>query len=187
VSLLVAVLVGLLNFWSGDLMLDYLRFRLDLWKLERSKRKIIKGYAADLAEARKRKAPRDEREGILHTERWELEAVDDEIAQLHTLYLLRKAHRLIIPIPKTDDGETWEVSKQFGYRLLTPKGMSDLRAAARAERKARREEWLVFVPMIGAVTGLMERLRRWLRCSRSDEGGCPHSPRSRSASRRGER
>jgi len=70
-----------------------------------------------------------------------------------TRYLLREANRLIIPTPPYNDKERWE--EQWGYWHLTTKGINELRSAIRAEKKLKREAFLMWLPFFTTVTGML--------------------------------
>ena len=50
-----------------------------------------------------------------------------------------------------------ESSISHGW-YLAPETMEALRAEIRAERKARRDEWLAWVPLLALVVGLVSAL-----------------------------
>ncbi len=112
-----------------------------------------------LAEARKAGTTDDVR--MLETE-WAGEAlvIEEEQRQLSESKVLRVARRLFIPLPPHSDGEYWEESYTEPRRryFLTVKGMNDLRTRIRAERKARIETRLAWVPLLTALTGLVGTL-----------------------------
>ena len=67
------------------------------------------------------------------------------------------AYKLMIEVCGRWDPETkddWEEGQQVS-QYLTPKGMKKLREAIRAEQKARREMFLMWVPVIAGFTGLV--------------------------------
>ncbi len=132
-------------------MFNYLRFRWKLRNMERWQRKTSASYSKDMAAARKRGATRDELQEIMGLAHDEDRTYDTDIYGLHTRYLLAEAHRLIVPVPSWEDGESWD--EGFSNNL-TKKGINDLRAAIRAEKKVRREQVLMWVPAATALTGL---------------------------------
>jgi 5-formyltetrahydrofolate cyclo-ligase len=133
-------------------MFEYLRFRRELMEIERWQRKADAKYKKDIAAARKRGAMRDEVLQIESLAQFEDRTADEDIQRAHTRYLWREAHRLFIPTPHHEDEESWE---EVGNRqVLTRKGINDLRAAIRAEKKVRREQVLMWVPAATALTGL---------------------------------
>src|SRR5947209_20489083 len=109
-------------------MFEYLRFRRSLWELERRRRQA---------------SAEDEYDESIYA---------DEVSSLHTRYLWEEANRLIIPTPPPADMTAWD-GRTDDLRL-TLKGINDLRAAIRVEKKLRREEVLMWMPAIAALTGL---------------------------------
>jgi hypothetical protein len=134
-------------------MIDYLRFRWELYREERWQRKTAAAYDKDIAAAKKRGEKHDKIYEIESLAHHEYTTFDEEITRLHTRHLMTEAHRLIIPTPAWDDKESWE-ENEYGPRALTRKGLNDLRAAVRAEKKVRRETILMWVPVFTAATGL---------------------------------
>jgi hypothetical protein len=133
-------------------MLEYLRFRWRLAREERMRRKTNAKYQADLTAARARGAKRDEIQEIDSLAFFEDRTYDQDIHRLHTRYLLAEANKLIVPIADWDDEESWE--EEDGRHYLTNKGINELRAAIRTEKKLRREQILMWVPAMTAFTGL---------------------------------
>jgi hypothetical protein len=78
---------------------------------------------------------------------------DEEIYRIHTRYLFAEAHRLVIPTAHFHRKESWE-DGPTGARHLTLDAINELRSAIRAEKKVRREAFLMWVPAITALTGL---------------------------------
>ena len=71
-------------------------------------------------------------------------------------YLILEATRLMIPLPDQKDERMWiKVEEQY---VLTPKAINDLRAAICAEKTARVQLFMIWVPgvtgLIGALIGL---------------------------------
>jgi hypothetical protein len=138
-------------------MLDYLRFRYELWQCDRWARRISKKFDKERKEAKARGAKSDELEGITSREMSELHWNDEDLMVAHTRRLSKMAHKLMIEVGGRWDPETkddWEEGQQV-YQYLTPKGMKKLREAIRAEQKARREMFLMWVPVIAGFTGLV--------------------------------
>jgi hypothetical protein len=138
-------------------MLDGMKYRGRLWKLQRGRDKTTAKFKKQIADSYKSKEGRHVREGILVNEQFELEEWDDEINSITTGYLLSQARRLILPIPNADDD--WFVSETFGSRYLTPATVTKLRADIRAERKARWELFqshaVLVISLTTALTGVL--------------------------------
>jgi hypothetical protein len=134
---------------------DGIRLRIRLRELERDKARTLKAFSRDIAAAREKKASADEIYKIRSGENFEVTMIDESIYGAHTGFLVTQANRLIVPAPKFDDETKWSESDTLGVRYLTPAGINELRAAIRAERKLRREALLMWLPVVGAVTGLI--------------------------------
>ena len=82
----------------------------------------------------------------------------EEIARLHSEHLVHQAVRLFIPIPSIDDEAMWKKSNTTNQFFMTEQAINQLRVAIRAERKARTEVFLMWVPgvigLLGAAIGL---------------------------------
>jgi hypothetical protein len=135
-------------------MLDYLRFRWELFGLQRTDRKSGRKNAAAIKAAKLRKSPKDEiglleYEGVM--DGWHYQ---DEIRKLHSRYLSGQAARLLIPRPDLRDEIMWE-KEGPNYIFLTEHGVNHMRAAIRAERKARLEMFLMWVPGIVGILGTL--------------------------------
>lgn len=145
-------------------MLDGARHYLQLQRLQKIKRRTHAAYAKDLKKARDQKKDRDELEHIRFNEQSEIDFVNDEIATLHTRYLLDLADKYLLPKPDFDDGEkgVWVESRITGYWQLSPETMVKLRTAIRSEQKNRRDIWLgVLTLLIGLVGALAALVSVW--------------------------
>lgn len=144
-------------------MFDYLRFRWELSKIQRADRKAYRKYSAWIKEAKARKASIEEIE-TLEYER-NMDAIDsaDEIRRLHSRYYFRQSARLLIPLPDAADKTMWEHAPPNRV-YFTEQGIMHIRAVIRAERKARLEMFLMWVPgvvgLLGAAIGLAAVLVR---------------------------
>jgi hypothetical protein len=104
-------------------------------------------------------APKEEVEKLAQQIEMESDFLKQEAHYLHEEYLWRDAARLMIPFPDPKDDENWEKSEfnPLG-RHMSRKALNSMRAAVRAERKARMELLVMWLPsvvgIIGALTGL---------------------------------
>jgi hypothetical protein len=139
----------------GSMMFDYLRFRIRVRRLEKlirthrkaAKRRVVWGDDW-------RKAIKEAEESWKEKE----ESFRNIIYSIHTDYLRSEAHRLVVPMPDQTDDTVWRRACPEGkpeFEYLTAKGINDLRAAIRAEKKVRREHLLMWLPMVVALTGLI--------------------------------
>ena len=80
--------------------------------------------------------------------------------RLTSNYYVRLAHRMLIPVPefKTEGGHWMESEEHPGRYHLTPQTLHELRAAIRSEKKARREEWTVWLVLITGILGALSGL-----------------------------
>ena len=136
-------------------MLDGIQLRWKLWNFQREKDKLMRAYAKDFEEARRTKASVDELQKMTHSEILGVAMIDDAIYHAHTRYLVAEANQLILPVPDRKDETRWTESRLTGMQYLTPFGLSELRSAIRVERKLKVERALVWLPIVGAVTGLV--------------------------------
>jgi hypothetical protein len=136
-------------------MFEYVRFRYHLWHIEREKRKASVQFDKDYAEAKKRGDTEDEITSLESGAMEEYYESEDEVRKLYTQYLVREAHRLMLPGPDRDDASIWEHGLIIGGRHLNAKGIDALRATIRAEKKARHERLLMWVPGITGILGTL--------------------------------
>jgi hypothetical protein len=121
-------------------------------------RQLEKKYEVELKAAKKRKASADEIHLIENDGAGDYFHFQDEIKQLHSRYLTTQASRLLIPRPPMNDDEMWESDGPNRF-FITEHGIDHMRAAIRAERKARVELFLMWMPgvvgILGALIGLV--------------------------------
>lgn len=138
-------------------MFDYARFRWSLFWMEQSRQRSNKASDSKRAELKaslKGKELRDALEQHENSEMMDRLEFDEIIYQMHTRYLRKEARRLIVPLKNWDSKEAWEEGLT-GTRHMTDEAINQLRAAIRTEKKARRESFLMWVPVIGALAGLI--------------------------------
>ena len=118
---------------------------------------------ARLEEARTRKAPRDELQEIDHEAARDYFEYQDDVRVAHSRFLVSRASQLILPIPDHNDKAMWG-EDYMGRHALTELGINTVRAAVRAERKARLEMFLMWVPgvlgILGTLIGLVTVLKK---------------------------
>ena len=132
---------------------EYGRFRWKLWKLQRDERRAEKQYRRLIAEAEKRGD--SEEVGGLESEQSHIE-IEFQVAtaKLHSEYLIRKSYRLLVPLPEyNQESGMWDKDK--GHIFLSERGINKVRADVRAERKARTEMFLMWVPGIVGILGTL--------------------------------
>ena len=143
------------------MMFRHVQFRWKIWRLQRRLRAAEEGTEKAVEAARARNASSMEIDTIIGGSsadvlRWRLrEALSD--------YLISEAYRLFIPLPD------WDKQDKVGSGdtvkpVLTRDAINELRSAIRAEKKARVEQFLMWVPgivgILGAAIGLASILIR---------------------------
>jgi hypothetical protein len=110
-----------------------------------------------LEKAKARNASRGEIETLEYERAMDGMDSSDEIRRLHSRYYFRQAARMLIPLPDSKDKELWE-HEPPNRVYLTERGIVHMRSAIRAERKARLEMFLMWVPgvvgLLGTAIGL---------------------------------
>lgn len=134
-----------------------LRLRRQLNRLDRQYRPEV--------EALEREHGRDSLEVQGLVSEWRMEAgfVEDELENLRTQAILRKAHRLQLPTPPPpygqEEDENWNRGYTDGRWHLKLAGYSLVRSAIRTEQRERRETRLAWIGpltgLIAAMTGLL--------------------------------
>jgi hypothetical protein len=132
-------------------MIEWLKFRRELAKLNAWERAERHEHAGKTAEARKSgKPPPDD--GELASLLW---LIEDRRKVLLSRRLLREAERFEIPTPQHDDKSAWEESPSFAERFLNTETAAKLRAAL---RKEKNERWELSLKVVGALTGIVGAL-----------------------------
>jgi len=139
-------------------MFNYMRFRWLLRQNEKARRRAHRRYEKRIAAARAEGVTQDKIEDINSDAMRDDYELDDEVFELHTSYLMGQARRLMITTPDRKNEEMWTRALISGYPHLTKKGIAELRAAIRAERKAQRESFLLWVPGITGILALIVAL-----------------------------
>ena len=138
-------------------MLAYILFQRKLFKIKRRQRRDERPIKAALADAKTKEFPIDEISNLENDYGHIQVRYLDEILRLHTEYLIRESNRLIVPYPAANEPGMWERDDE-GYVRLTEAGISKLRADIRAEKKARLERVIMWMPgvvgILGALIGL---------------------------------
>jgi hypothetical protein len=115
-------------------MIGYLRLHWKKWRLEQRRR------AADRVE--------DDRCFVYR----------QRIEQAQSDYLVAKADWLQVPVPSWSDGNMWVNAAGLSPRCLSREGIQKLRSDIRAEKKARAEPLLIWVPGLVWITGIIVAL-----------------------------
>ena len=120
---------------------------------------ISQSYHHEMGKARLANAPRAEQEEIAHRHHLDQKWAEDELQRLYHSYYIHLANKLRIAVPPfQENGGAWmESSISHGW-YLTQEAMEALRAEIRAERKARRDEWLAWIPLLALVVSIISAL-----------------------------
>jgi hypothetical protein len=141
----------------GAEMFDYLQLRWKLWKLARIWDGIDGANKARKEEAKKGAEVRDKLQEIDQDTIRDYFEYQDDIRAAHSRFLVSKASQFILPIPDRNDKTMWE-EDYMGRTSLTKLGINTVRSAVRAERKARVELFVMWMPgivgILGALIGL---------------------------------
>ncbi len=141
--------------------MNYISYRISLFKLNRQRNKVDKYYKKEYQEAKKTgDGSKIQEVGSLAS--FELQEVDDEIQYLEQRYIIDRARHMLLAVPSIIDqekGGLWTQSNTTGKWLLTTEGLRQLRAAVRTEKKERTDSLsrviTIIVGLIGAITGLI--------------------------------
>jgi hypothetical protein len=157
------VIAGIFRRWAIYLpftsAIESARFWLKQREIQAWMDSISQSYHREMGKARLANAPRAEQEEIAHRHHFDQKWAEDELQRLYHSYYIHLANKLRIPVPPFQDhGGAWmESSISHGW-FLTPEAMDALRAEIRAERKARRDEWLAWVPLLALVISIISAL-----------------------------
>lgn len=135
-------------------MFESLKHKRVLKRFDSWEKKIETKYDEEIKRAQSEKKEREEIESIKHSKFFEILKNDQERSEFLTGYLIKKANRYVIPIPKHDDEQMWDEG-QMGYRFLTYEGINNLRSEIRREEKERRDAFLSWIPPITGLIGTM--------------------------------
>ncbi|SDW76807.1 hypothetical protein SAMN05444358_1011706 [Ruegeria halocynthiae] len=142
--------------------LEDAKFRGQLAKLQKDKRKVGDYYDPKIAAARE--AKQWEQEQMHSSEMFhELDMVEAEIRWLQHRYVTRQAERLLVPIPKFGTkSDSWLQSDHDGRWRLNDDVLDVVGQRVRQERRERIELLFLwpsaFIGFIGGVTGIVSAL-----------------------------
>ncbi len=147
--------------------MNYLSFRIALWKLDHREKKIKKKFYKKEDEEREKggeEAASRFVEEPINDLGLKLTNIDEIRRYLKTQYLISKAERMCLPTPKYSENKgAWERGYYSGRFYLTEEAFANLRSLTRKERLEKHEialRWLtISIGLIGAVTGLAAVLK----------------------------
>ena len=138
-------------------MISEIKYRWRLNRLYAKQNKTVRLYDKCIKKAKAEGEKREEIEILKSEESGIFFEIQDEIQSLITSHLANVAQRHFLPVPDRNDDDMWN---KFGYRkVLTDKGISQIRKTIRREKKERRDTYMpwiaAFTGLIGALTGLL--------------------------------
>jgi hypothetical protein len=141
-------------------MIEAIKYRWQLRKLNRKYDELSRFYAEKEAEAKSK----DDREMLRAEEGSEIVPIIEEMDSLQTKRFCQLANRLLVPIPERGNEEMW-CERYYGYgQTLTDKGIWEIKKLIRQEKRERREGFVVWLAaltgIVGAITGLAAVLTR---------------------------
>jgi hypothetical protein len=138
-----------------------MQWRWKIWRLERRLRAQEEGTERAIERARARNASSLEIDGIIGGS--SADVLRHKIRETLSDYLISEAYRLFIPLPDWDKQDKVGGGDAVKY-VLTRDAINELRSAIRAEKKARAERFLIWVPgvigILGTLIGLASILIR---------------------------
>jgi hypothetical protein len=131
----------------------------EIWRMQRKHERLFRAYKKKV-ETIKREHP-DHWGAMMLDEESELNELSMNISITLSESLKQEAYSLRVPLPSDDDKTSW--SEFFGPRILTTKGIADLRSRIRQERKERREVATaiikdIFVPLATITISILSLL-----------------------------
>lgn len=136
-------------------MTDNLKYRLLLNRVFAKQERAQRDYGKRLLQAKKQKEKPDKIEMLLSDASLTYDEYQDEITSLVTQHLLRRAKKLLLPIPDYSHEDLWEHSGFSNRLVLTEKGIFDLKSKIRSEEK---ENLQLYLPWVAAITGVIGAL-----------------------------
>jgi hypothetical protein len=147
--------------------MNYLSYRIGLFKLNRKRKKEVSIVSKLAAEARKTGGDRKAQE-VWQSESFDIDMIDDEILALRSRYLISKAFKRFLPTPGVSEKDgMWEHSNFTGKYHLTEEGIREVHGMIRKDTKEIMEllsywsPWIgLLIGLIGAITGLVAIIKR---------------------------
>lgn len=140
-------------------MYTWFRERRKVAGYRRAIAKADEAYDLEYQQVRKNPTPEKLHE-VAFLRQSELQLYEDQISEIETSRLLRRAKRSgAVPPPKEPEGQYWFRSSQLGCWLLTDEGTADLLQKVRAEETRVRDGrigWITAITgLLGAVIGVL--------------------------------
>jgi hypothetical protein len=136
-------------------MLDYIKYKGEIWQLNREGEKLFAPYKKEYRAAVK--AGKEHAERIYEPIDMDLMHLDAEKEEIHTSYLRKLAWKLDIqcPHPPAKGAGWWTISRINGPFVLTQKGKHELRKEIDTALARRRQP---IYSLVSLITGLVAAL-----------------------------
>jgi len=138
-------------------MIEGIRFHLKIRSLLRMSQRVDRDNRDAIDQARVDGKNSDEIQSLEHDAQHDYREFDELIRESMTTYLSNRARKLILPLPSEEDA--WSEGYLYRTRILTEKGIAELRSAIRQEKSERSHLWVtpisLAIGLIGAATGLI--------------------------------
>lgn len=132
---------------------------MELRKLEKEYSRIDREYTKH-----KKGLSGEDLQNLLAEESSVICPILEKIDQLNSRRFCQIANKLMVPIPDRNDKEMWQEQPFSRRRILSSKGIWELKKLIRQEKRERREGFVVWLAastgIIGAFTGLAAVLSR---------------------------
>jgi hypothetical protein len=140
-------------------MFEFIKYSLELRKLEREYSRIDREYSTQ-----KKGLSSEELQNLHAEESSVVWPVLEKIDQLNSRRFCHIANKLMVPLPDRNDKEMWQEQPLSRKRILSSKGIWELKKLIRQEKRERREGFVVWLAALtgffGAITGLAAILSR---------------------------
>ena len=140
-------------------MFEFIKYRMELRKLEKEYSRIDREYTKH-----KKGLSGEDLQNLLAEESSVICPILEKIDQLNSRRFCQIANKLMVPIPDRNDKEMWQEQPFSRRRILSSKGIWELKKLIRQEKRERREGYVVWLAastgIIGAFTGLAAVLSR---------------------------
>jgi len=137
-------------------MLSPTKFYPESWRLRIALRKAYRSDWRLIKEAMRKGQNGLALQKLKHQLQFENEIMEDELTQIETRQLCRKAHRYGIVVPyQYSHPELWEESRSIGGWQLNEEGFARLRGDIRRERNDRWQFWELRLRVLTALAAAL--------------------------------
>ncbi|MDF1849507.1 MAG: hypothetical protein P1U85_01645 [Verrucomicrobiales bacterium] len=138
-------------------MIEGIKFHFKIRSLLLRSQRADEDNREAINQARKDGKSSDDIQSLEHDAMHDHREFDELIREAMTTYLSNRARKLILPLPSDDDA--WSKGYLYQNRILTEKGITQLRSAIRQEKSERSHLWVtplsLIIGLIGSATGLI--------------------------------